>query len=60
VARLFEPFQQLNGRPVGSGPGHGLGLAIVRTIADAHGAALAARPRDGGGLDVAVTFPPPR
>jgi signal transduction histidine kinase len=60
VARLFEPFQQLNGRPVGNGPGHGLGLAIVRAIADAHGAALAARPRDGGGLDVAVTFPPPR
>jgi signal transduction histidine kinase len=59
VGRLFEPFQQLSGRPVGNGPGHGLGLAIVRAIADAHAAALHVQPRDGGGLDVAVTFPPP-
>jgi signal transduction histidine kinase len=58
--RLFEPFQQFSGRPTGNGPGHGLGLAIVRAIADAHGAALVAQPRDGGGLDVTVRFPPAR
>lgn len=57
VERLFQPFQRLGGhreRPVG---GHGLGLAIVRTIATAHGAALSARPNVDGGLTVAVAFP---
>jgi signal transduction histidine kinase len=57
VDRLFEPFQQLDGRRIRHGEGHGLGLAIVRAIADAHGAALVARARPAGGLDVAVTFP---
>ncbi len=37
--------------------GHGLGMAIIRAIADAHGAALSASPRPQGGLDIAVTFP---
>jgi signal transduction histidine kinase len=53
--RLFQPFQQLGGERVGSG--HGLGLAIVRAIAGAHGATLTARPRPGGGLDVEASFP---
>jgi signal transduction histidine kinase len=57
VDRLFEPFQQLHGRRIRHGGGHGLGLAIVRAIATAHGAALAARARPAGGLDIAVTFP---
>jgi signal transduction histidine kinase len=57
VDRLFEPFQQLHGRRVRPGDGHGLGLTIVRAIADAHGAALVARARPDGGLDIAVTFP---
>jgi K+-sensing histidine kinase KdpD len=37
--------------------GHGLGLAIVRAIAGAHGATLAATARTEGGLDVVVSFP---
>ena len=41
-------------RPPG---GHGLGLSIVRAIATAHGATIAARARPGGGLAVDVTFP---
>ncbi|ONH27021.1 two-component sensor histidine kinase [Pseudofrankia asymbiotica] len=57
VERLFEPFQQLDGRRVRHGEGHGLGLAIVRAIADAHGARLAAAARPAGGLDIEVTFP---
>jgi signal transduction histidine kinase len=40
--------------------GHGLGLAIVRAIAGAHGATLTAAARPEGGLDVAVSFPSPR
>jgi len=57
VERLFEPFERL-GRPrVGPGDGHGLGLAIVRAIARAHGADLAATARPEGGLEIEVTFP---
>jgi signal transduction histidine kinase len=63
VGRLFEPFQRLGTERVQrSGDiatgGHGLGLAIVRAIADAHGASVTARARKGGGLDIAVAFPP--
>jgi signal transduction histidine kinase len=54
--RLFEPFQQSGRARVGEG--HGLGLAIVRGIARAHGAVLTPLPRAEGGLDVHVSFPP--
>ena len=37
--------------------GAGLGLSIVRSVAHAHGGTAAARPREGGGLIVTVTFP---
>ncbi|MGD0559144.1 MAG: ATP-binding protein [Streptosporangiaceae bacterium] len=58
VGRLFEPFQRLGASRVhGRGDGHGLGLAIVGAIADAHGATVTARARDTGGLDVEVSFP---
>jgi signal transduction histidine kinase len=54
VRRLAEPFERL-GRDR-DGPGAGLGLSIVRAVADAHGAELALRPRAGGGLEAEVTF----
>jgi signal transduction histidine kinase len=57
VDRLFEPFQQVHGRRIRYGEGHGLGLTIVRAIATAHGAALVTRGRPAGGLEIAVTFP---
>jgi signal transduction histidine kinase len=57
VDRLFEPFQQLNAQRTRHGEGHGLGLAIVRAIANAHSAALTAHAQPAGGLEVAVTFP---
>jgi signal transduction histidine kinase len=67
IDRLFQPFQQLGADRVGRGGhgdndrdggdgGHGLGLAIVRAIAVAHGAALSARARPGGGLAIEVGF----
>jgi signal transduction histidine kinase len=55
VRRLAEPFERL-GRD-SDGPGAGLGLSIVRAVADAHGAQLGLEPRAGGGLEVTVTFP---
>ena len=54
VRRLAEPFERL-GRD-SDGPGAGLGLSIVRAVADAHGAELSLRPRAGGGLDADVRF----
>lgn len=56
LQRLTEPFERL-GRRHGD-DGSGLGLSIVRAVSDAHGATLDLRARDGGGLDVSVTFAP--
>ncbi|MGH3165657.1 MAG: sensor histidine kinase [Trebonia sp.] len=57
VGDLFQPFRQLGTPRTHHSEGHGLGLAIVRAITDAHGAALTASPRPEGGLDIAVAFP---
>ena len=57
VGRLFEPFQRLGGQRTKNGDGYGLGLAIVRAIADAHGATVTPRARPEGGLDIEVSFP---
>jgi two-component system OmpR family sensor kinase len=55
-ARVFDRFYRRAGMQA---PGSGLGMAIVKAIADAHGATieLGGRP-EGQGLAVAVTFPP--
>ena len=59
VARLTEPFYRAGGR-VARGPerSRGLGLAIVESVAEVHGAALELTARSEGGLVVTVTFPP--
>ena len=54
VRRLAEPFERLH-RDC-DGPGAGLGLSIVRAVADAHGARLDLSPRAGGGLVAEVAF----
>jgi two-component system, OmpR family, sensor histidine kinase VanS len=61
LGTLFEPFHRAQGRTrSGSGDDHGLGLAIVQAIADAHGASIHAEARPDGGLIVAVAFRPSR
>jgi signal transduction histidine kinase len=57
VAELFEPFHRANGRARSSEHGLGLGLSIVRAVADAHYATLTAFARAEGGLAVTVSFP---
>jgi signal transduction histidine kinase len=56
VDYLFQPFRQLGTQRIRHGDGHGLGLAIVRAIADAHHATVTASPRPRGGLDIEVVF----
>ena len=59
TARLLEPFQRLDRGRAGDALGHsGLGLSIVRAIAEAHGAALTVQARPAGGLAVTVRFAP--
>ncbi|HTX00659.1 MAG TPA: ATP-binding protein [Acidimicrobiales bacterium] len=55
--RLFEPFQRLDTDRATHAEGHGLGLSIVRAIADAHRATVSAVAGPEGGLSVAVSFP---
>jgi signal transduction histidine kinase len=55
VDRILRPFQRLAAPRTQSG-GNGLGLAIVRAIAESHGADLGVVPNPGGGLTVTVDF----
>ena len=51
--RVFEPFHRPAGTPE-SGQGYGLGLALVRQIARAHGGDARCLPREGGGTVLQV------
>ncbi|MBL7628536.1 sensor histidine kinase [Frankia nepalensis] len=57
VPSLFEPFHRMATERLITAKGAGLGLSIVRSVAEAHGGAARARARDGGGLVVTVTLP---
>jgi signal transduction histidine kinase len=46
--RIFEPFYRAKGASEASG-GVGLGLALVKQIAERHGGSVECLPRDGGG-----------
>jgi len=60
IETMFEPFRRLGPARTGTDQGqHGLGLSIVRAIADAHGADIDAHPRPGGGFAITVAFPAP-
>ncbi len=60
IEPMFEPFRRLGLARTGPDSSqHGLGLSIVRAIANTHGATITARPRVEGGLTITVAFPPP-
>ncbi len=53
AARLTEPFRRLTRAP----GGFGLGLSIVRSVAEAHGGSVTLTPRPEGGLEADVRLP---
>ncbi|GAA5022437.1 sensor histidine kinase [Actinopolymorpha pittospori] len=57
VDRLVEPFHRLGADRTSHTDGHGLGLSIVQAIATTHHAAVTARSRPAGGLEIEVVFP---
>ncbi|MDM4790299.1 sensor histidine kinase [Pseudomonas aeruginosa] len=57
VSTLAEPFLRGSERIRSGHAGVGLGLAIVRAIAEAHGGTLFLAPREAGGLSVTVEIP---
>lgn len=54
--RIFEPFQRLPGHAEREG-GVGLGLSLVRQIAQRHGGQVRCTPRDGGGTCFTLSLP---
>ena len=54
--RIFEPFYRLPGATERDG-GVGLGLALVRAIAQRHGGSVACEDRPGGGATFVLTLP---
>jgi signal transduction histidine kinase len=56
---LFEPFVRAAPRTRGHQDSHGLGLAIIRAIAEAHRSTVTAEANPGGGLTVTVHFREP-
>lgn len=57
LARVFEPFVRAEGSRSRDTGGVGLGLAAVKSIAQAHGGDVVLINRDGGGLEALVTLP---
>ena len=57
VATLAEPFQRGTRRIRGDHAGVGLGLAIAKSITQAHSGTLTVAPRAAGGLRVTVQLP---
>jgi two-component system, OmpR family, sensor kinase len=54
--RIFEPFYRLPGASEREG-GVGLGLSLVKTIAERHGGQVHCEARDGGGARFVVALP---
>lgn len=55
LPRIFEKYYR--GQAVGSQQGNGLGLAVVRSIVEAHGGNVTARNRPRGGAQFTISLP---
>lgn len=56
--RMFQRFWRADDSRSRDSGGSGLGLAVVKAIAEAHGGSATARPRQGGGACFEVRLPP--
>lgn len=56
-SKLFGRFQRLSARPTGGESSSGLGLFIVKTLVDAHGATIRLASDPGHGAKFEVEFP---
>ena len=56
--RIFEPFYRLPGHAERAG-GVGLGLSLVRQLAERHGGRVRCEGREGGGTCFVITLPSP-
>ncbi|SMF46563.1 sensor histidine kinase efflux regulator BaeS [Pseudogulbenkiania subflava] len=57
LPRLFERLYRVEGSRNRASGGAGLGLALCRSIVEAHGGTIEARPSPLGGLWISLTFP---
>lgn len=57
IDRLFEPFYRPASQPEGDGGGTGLGLSLVRRVAELHGGRVWCEPGVGGRFVVEIPLP---
>ncbi len=55
--RVFEPFFRLEGSRSADTGGAGLGLTLVKAIAEGHGGTISLENREGGGLRAILSLP---
>jgi signal transduction histidine kinase len=60
LARVLEPFEQVDSPLNRTKPGTGLGLPLVKAIMELHGGQLELRSKLGAGTRVSATFPAQR
>jgi signal transduction histidine kinase len=56
IERIFQPFRRLDTDRTHNDGRLGLGLSIVRAIADTHHATISTQPLPDGGLHIRITF----